>query len=97
LEHPFSEVDADHTSEYEKSEARTNLVTSALHSRRMEEISMGNAALRVDIPRELVDQLLNTHWTWIHPVFMFIYRPAFMRKLQKKPPYFPTDILTVCR
>jgi hypothetical protein len=49
----------------------------------MEEISLGNAALRVDIPRELVNQLLNTHWTWIHPVFMFIYRPAFMRKLHQ--------------
>jgi hypothetical protein len=95
LEHPFSEVDADHTSEYEKSEARTNLVTSALHSRRMEEISMGNAALRVDIPRELVDQLLNTHWTWIHPVFMFIYRPAFMRDMGSGGKYFSQLLLSV--
>lgn len=51
----------------------------------MEDIALGNAALRMDIPRDHVWQLLNTHWTWIHPVFMFVYRPAFIRE-------YPSDV-----
>jgi hypothetical protein len=85
IEQPFAEAEMSRTDsttelEKEKNKTRSTLVASALQSRKMEAIALGNAALRMDIPRDCVDQLLNTHWTWIHPVFMFVYRPAFMRE-----------------
>jgi hypothetical protein len=34
-----------------------------------------------DIPRDVMSRLLRIHWVWISPMFMWVYRPAFMRKL----------------
>jgi hypothetical protein len=57
------------------------LTSNAKESRSWEEFSLGNAAAQTDIPRDVLDRLLQIHWSWIAPMFMWIYRPAFMRAL----------------
>lgn len=46
---------------------------------------MANAAMQLDIPRETIAKLLNNHWTWIHPLLMFVYRPAFISMCLPSP------------
>ncbi|PGH26505.1 hypothetical protein AJ80_01819 [Polytolypa hystricis UAMH7299] len=36
--------------------------------------------------------LLDSHWCWIHPLFNFVYRPAFTRDMKLNGPYY-SDIL----
>ncbi|KAK2813791.1 hypothetical protein FQN50_000191 [Emmonsiellopsis sp. PD_5] len=36
--------------------------------------------------------LLDSHWCWIHPLFNFVYRPAFTRDMKMNGPYY-SDIL----
>jgi hypothetical protein len=45
-----------------------------------EEYALGNAVSRTRIPREVLGKLLHLHWTWVAPMFMWVYRPAFLRK-----------------
>lgn len=56
------------------------LLSNAATQRHQEESIVDNMALRGDIPREVASELLNLHWCWIHPLFLFVYRPAFIRK-----------------
>lgn len=55
------------------------LTSQAAESRQWEEFALGNAAYQSEIPRTTLSKLLQTHWTWIAPTFMWVYRPAFMR------------------
>jgi len=59
-------------------DSRSLLVLNASQSRNWEDFAMGNAAMQLDIPRETITKLLDNHWTWIHPLLMFVYRPAFI-------------------
>lgn len=63
-------------------EARTQLTAAAIESRSWEHFALGNAALRTGVPKEVLSELLKLHWSWIAPIFMWVYRPAFMRKSQ---------------
>ncbi|KAL1957265.1 hypothetical protein VTO42DRAFT_6171 [Malbranchea cinnamomea] len=36
--------------------------------------------------------LLDSHWCWIHPLFNFVYRPAFTRDMKINGPYY-SDVL----
>lgn len=56
------------------------LTVNALESRSWEEFALGSAAAQSDIPREVMARLLHIHWTWQAPMFLWVYRPAFMRK-----------------
>jgi hypothetical protein len=62
-----------------KSDARSLLTSNALESRTWEAFALGNAAQQTDIPRDIISRLLQIHWAWIAPMFMWVYRPAFMR------------------
>lgn len=77
------EVPSPHSQKYDekfdKSNIRTLLTTSAEESRAWEDFALGNAALQSDIPRAIMSKLLQLHWVWIAPMFMWVYRPAFMR------------------
>lgn len=42
---------------------------------------------------EAYQYLLNFHWTWIQPVFNFVYRPAFTRDMGIGGPYFSFALL----
>jgi hypothetical protein len=61
-------------------EMRQVLVQNAATQRRLEESIVDSMAIQEDIPREVLHELLNLHWCWIHPLFLFVYRPAFTRK-----------------
>ncbi|PKY09197.1 putative Zn(II)2Cys6 transcription factor [Aspergillus campestris IBT 28561] len=37
--------------------------------------------------------LLDSHWCWIHPLFNFVYRPAFTRDLKINGPYYSDALL----
>lgn len=54
------------------------LVTNAARQKRNEDLALDNVALQSDIAKEMGAELLNLHWCWIHPLFCFLYRPAFI-------------------
>lgn len=37
-------------------------------------------AVQNEVPIEVATVLLKLHWCWIHPMSMFVYRPAFTSK-----------------
>ena len=45
-----------------------------------EDFALGNASLQTGIPRHMLAKLLRLHWTWVSPMFMWVYRPAFIRE-----------------
>ncbi|KAK0642520.1 hypothetical protein DIS24_g8957 [Lasiodiplodia hormozganensis] len=61
-----------------KAQARTVLTAKANEARVWEAFALGRAAIQTDIPREVITKLLSLHWTWISPMFMWVYRPAFI-------------------
>uniref|UniRef100_A0A8H7N845 Zn(2)-C6 fungal-type domain-containing protein n=1 Tax=Bionectria ochroleuca TaxID=29856 RepID=A0A8H7N845_BIOOC len=63
---------------------RERLVTNAWQQRALENLS--------DIP-EPFRHLLNVHWCWVHPLFNFVYRPAFARDMQSMGPYYSHTLL----
>jgi hypothetical protein len=69
-----------HNNPTSKRDIRTMLASNALESRAWEEFALGSAAIQSDIPREAISTLLKLHWAWIGPMFMWVYRPAFMRE-----------------
>lgn len=54
--------------------------SDAIESSLWEEYALENAALRAGIPRHVLAKLLHLHWIWVSPMFMWVYRPAFLRK-----------------
>lgn len=62
-----------------RADIRSYLVTRARESTIWEEFALGNAALQLGLSRQVMAKLLHLHWTWVAPMFMWVYRPAFMR------------------
>lgn len=60
--------------------ARTFLSSYSKESSIWETYALGNIAGETGIPRPTLGKLLQIHWTWVSPMFMWVYRPAFMRK-----------------
>lgn len=67
-----------------KTQARTLLAAKADEAMVWEAFALGRAAIQTDIPREVITKLLSIHWTWISPMFMWVYRPAFICKFSAK-------------
>lgn len=44
------------------------------------------------LAQEPFQYLLDSHWCWIHPLFNFVYRPAFTRA----PPFPSSYHLNAC-
>ncbi|KUJ07656.1 uncharacterized protein LY89DRAFT_631273 [Mollisia scopiformis] len=78
-----------------KLEITSMLTSNARELRAWEEFALGNLAFQSDLPRETITQLLQIHWTWISPMFMWVYRPAFMRDMTTDGPYFSQFLLIV--
>jgi hypothetical protein len=51
---------------------KRSLVMNAQTQRQWEDLAVGNAAVKLKIPKELSNELLKYHWCWIHPLFMFV-------------------------
>lgn len=60
--------------------ARTFLSAYSKESSIWETYALGNIAGETGIPRPTLAKLLQIHWTWVSPMFMWVYRPAFTRE-----------------
>ncbi|OAQ75889.1 C6 transcription factor [Purpureocillium lilacinum] len=60
-----------------------------------EDFALGNASLQTGIPRHMLAKLLRLHWTWVSPMFMWVYRPAFIRDMATGGRYYSEFLLTV--
>lgn len=81
-----------------QSTAATMKSTIAAHARESatwEEFAIGNASLETGIPQTVIARLLHMHWTWVSPMFMWVYRPAFVRDMATGGRYYSEFLLTV--
>ena len=60
-------------------ETSSSLAAYTRESEIWEEFAIGNASLQTGIPRQVIAKLLHIHWTWVAPMFLWVYRPAFIR------------------
>jgi hypothetical protein len=59
-------------------EIKNALVSNAAAQKRRESMAVETmVAIRKEVSSEMASEFLNLHWCWIHPTFMFVYRPAF--------------------
>lgn len=85
--------------------ARAALVSNATTQKQWEDFAIANAAHKVNVSPEVSNELLKFHWCWVHPLFLFVYRPAFVRGMALvnsgntptsiDPPYFSDTLLKV--
>lgn len=60
---------------------KQSLVSNAATQRHFEAMAVENlTAVQNEVSSEMANEFLKLHWCWIHPMFMFIYRPAFTRQ-----------------
>jgi hypothetical protein len=60
---------------------KLSLVSNAAAQRRFEAMAVEKmAAVQNEVSSEVASELLKFHWCWIHPMFQFVYRPAFTSK-----------------
>lgn len=58
---------------------KDRLINSAWKERAFEQLS---------VTPEPMKSLLRDHWTWVSPLFNFVYRPAFTRDVKTHGPYY---------
>ncbi|EUC34691.1 hypothetical protein COCCADRAFT_92797 [Bipolaris zeicola 26-R-13] len=59
-------------------EIGSKLTAHYQESKIWEDFAIGNASLQTGIPRQVMVKLLHMHWTWVSPMFMYVYRPGDM-------------------
>jgi hypothetical protein len=80
---PVSEGSTTHANHIKQS-----LVSNAAVQKRFEAMALENlSAVQNEISSETASSFLKFHWCWIHPMFMFVYRPAFTRRLAGDYPH----------
>lgn len=70
-------------------------IMSAKQLRYWETVAYQICAALAHLPTPTVTHLLKTHWSWVHPTFMFISRPIFLRDAAVGGPHFSTLLLSV--
>lgn len=78
----------DSTSSPYNSDARTQLVRNAWEQRNLEPLGASALSREAGLSSEIVQYLLDCHWSWIQPLFNFVYRPAFTRDMSTQGAYF---------
>ncbi|BCS30594.1 Zn(II)2Cys6 transcription factor [Aspergillus puulaauensis] len=63
------------------SDTRRHLVANAAAQKDLELLTLNATSPQADVPPEISNVLLRLHWCWLHPSFLFVYRPAFTRDL----------------
>ncbi|KAH7131214.1 fungal-specific transcription factor domain-containing protein [Dactylonectria macrodidyma] len=76
-------------------DARSYLTSHAQESAIWEEFALGNAAIQTGLSRSVMARLLHLHWTWVAPMFMWVYRPAFVRDMTTGGRYYSEFLLLV--
>ncbi|KAI1267803.1 hypothetical protein F5Y18DRAFT_424101 [Xylariaceae sp. FL1019] len=94
-ESPASPASTTCTYSRSMADMRVALSAHARESAMWEEFALGNASLETGIPRAVMAKLLHTHWTWVSPMFMWVYRPAFVRDMATGGRYYSEFLLTV--
>ncbi|KJR88101.1 uncharacterized protein SPSK_07014 [Sporothrix schenckii 1099-18] len=81
-----------------KADVRALLTTRAIEARAWEAFALASAADQTDLPRAALARLLQIHWVWIAPMFMWVYRPAFMRDMARGEGkyYSPLLLIVLC-
>lgn len=83
---------------------KRDLILNATHQRQLEPFAVANGAAKANVSKEISHELLKYHWCWMHPLFLFVYRPAFTRGMAMvdlntpgapDPPYFSETLLKV--
>ena len=101
---PLAEVLAMPPQPGEDENTKRALLNNATQQRQWEDYAIANTAVKVNVPKELSNELLRFHWCWIHPLFLFVYRPAFTRGMAMvdansldapDPPYYSDTLLKV--
>lgn len=69
------------TIDQRNAETRRTLVANAATQKSLESLSLEMIVPHTDITKDLAGVLLQLHWCWLHPMFLFVYRPAFMRDM----------------
>ncbi|KAL2846447.1 fungal-specific transcription factor domain-containing protein [Aspergillus pseudoustus] len=62
-------------------DTRHHLVANAAAQKNLELLALNATSPQADISPEICNELLKLHWCWLHPSFLFVYRPAFTRDL----------------
>lgn len=60
-----------------------------------EESAIANCAMFLQLPPDKIRHLLATHWTWVHPTFMFVNRSMFLQDAAVGGEFFSPLLLTV--
>ncbi|KAH7028939.1 uncharacterized protein B0I36DRAFT_349904 [Microdochium trichocladiopsis] len=60
-----------------------------------EERVIESASTELHLPTETVRHLLSTHWTWVHPAFMFVDRDTFLRDAANRGDFYSPLLLSV--
>ncbi|KAH8590206.1 fungal-specific transcription factor domain-containing protein [Bisporella sp. PMI_857] len=92
---PVPQALSSHPNVFTRADARSALAAQARESAIWEEFALGNASLQTGIPRQVLAKLLHLHWTWVSPMFMWVYRPAFIRDMAIGGRYYSEFLLTV--
>ncbi|KAL5461000.1 hypothetical protein PMIN07_005508 [Paraphaeosphaeria minitans] len=95
LEVPLGESSSASPKSSSKLDVLSALVEHAQESKIWEEYALGNASLQTGIPRPIVAKLLHMNWIWVSPMFMYVYRPAFIRDMATSGRYYSEFLLTV--
>ncbi|RYP18153.1 hypothetical protein DL765_004079 [Monosporascus sp. GIB2] len=74
---------------------RSTIAAYARESATWDKFAIGNASLETGIPKSVIARLLHIHWTWVSPMFMWVYRPAFVRDMATGGRYYSEFLLTV--
>lgn len=84
--------------------SRKALFMNANKQKQWEGYAIANTAVKANVSKDVSDELLKYHWSWIHPLFLMVYRPAFIRGMalvnatspdSQEPPYFSETLLKV--
>ncbi|KAF9886280.1 hypothetical protein FE257_011893 [Aspergillus nanangensis] len=80
-EEPAANVSS--TASPESNDVRRTLVANAATQKTLELTSLSLILPDTGIPHTLASALLRLHWCWLHPSFLFVYRPAFTRDMPR--------------
>ncbi|KAK9416533.1 putative Zn(2)-C6 fungal-type domain-containing protein [Seiridium unicorne] len=94
LDSPASQPST-HSNKLSKGEANIYLAARSKEAENWETFALKQAALRSDVPYPVIEKLLKIHWTWISPMFMWVYRPAFILDMSADGQYFSEFLLMV--
>ncbi|KAL5363250.1 fungal-specific transcription factor domain-containing protein [Aspergillus floccosus] len=79
--HSASESPVSRATKQSTASIRHSLVANAVAQKNLELLNASAISPQADVPPEVTAILLQLHWCWLHPSFLFVYRPAFTRDM----------------